>query len=465
MVRASWGLAATVLGGLAIVLVTQGSPSLSGATKTGDRVATSPTAGRFVVHEWGTFTSFSGSNGVQLDFRPLLDSDLPGFVLNRERQAGARSLLTKSSLFAPLRMETPVTYFYVDEPREVEVKVGFPGGLLTEFYPPVREMQPAYNRKRPETLGPSTLDWGKVQLIPEAALRPKLGNDTLSELLAHRLMQAAPPPAFGNFHYDAARATDSALVAVNLPAPPDASKTPLSDPPPSGLHVEKFLFYRGVGKFPLPISADVQADGRVHVQNTGGEPIRSLFLIDVTPRDNGVRILRGHLSALNAKADATLPSLNEPITPDDLRGEVQRALVQEGLFEKEAAAMVQTWSDSWFREPGLRLFYLLPSAVTDSVLPLHITPPPDETVRVMVGRMELLPPSQEAKLSEAVTLHRKLRAEHREEGNQEPLPPPTILRTLGRFAEPALVRARELAANDADAFEAATLLQELRKSR
>ena len=26
--------------------------------------------GKLVVHEWGTFTSFAGSNGVNLEFRP-----------------------------------------------------------------------------------------------------------------------------------------------------------------------------------------------------------------------------------------------------------------------------------------------------------------------------------------------------------------------------------------------------------
>src|SRR5215472_5173305 len=47
-----------------------------------------------VAHEWGTFTSVQGSDGVLLDWRPLQTSRLPGFVydwtkpgLNR-RQAG-----------------------------------------------------------------------------------------------------------------------------------------------------------------------------------------------------------------------------------------------------------------------------------------------------------------------------------------------------------------------------------------
>ena len=30
--------------------------------------------GKLVVHEWGTFTNFAGSNGVYLDYRPLVDS-------------------------------------------------------------------------------------------------------------------------------------------------------------------------------------------------------------------------------------------------------------------------------------------------------------------------------------------------------------------------------------------------------
>ena len=40
-----------------------------------------------VVHEWGTFTGFAGSNGVHLPFETTIGSDLPAFVDNRQ---GAR---------------------------------------------------------------------------------------------------------------------------------------------------------------------------------------------------------------------------------------------------------------------------------------------------------------------------------------------------------------------------------------
>ncbi len=72
--------------------------------------------------------------------------------------------------------------------------------------------------------------------------------------------------------------------------------------------------------------------------------------------------------------------------------------------------MVNTWSSSWFTEEGLRLFYLVPQQVTDTVLPLKITPQPDEQLRVMVGRVEIMPISQERQLKKLVEQSAKERA-------------------------------------------------------
>src|SRR5689334_7644187 len=38
-----------------------------------------------VVHEWGTFTSFQGGDGVLQPWRPLVTSQLPSFVYNWNR--------------------------------------------------------------------------------------------------------------------------------------------------------------------------------------------------------------------------------------------------------------------------------------------------------------------------------------------------------------------------------------------
>lgn len=60
--------------------------------------------------------------------------------------------------------------------------------------------------------------------------------------------------------------------------------------------------------------------------------------------------------------------------------------------------MVETWWHSYFEAPGLRVFWVLPREATDRVLPLEVTPPPAEIVRVLVGRGEVLRPRQEAVL-------------------------------------------------------------------
>ena len=77
---------------------------------------------KFVVHEWGTFSTFSGSDGKQLKFYPD-DTDLPGFVHSRHRDT-SRAGLTD----AYVSLETPVLYFYTDRDRTVSVHVDFPKG-------------------------------------------------------------------------------------------------------------------------------------------------------------------------------------------------------------------------------------------------------------------------------------------------------------------------------------------------
>ena len=52
--------------------------------------AAEPGGGKLVVHEWGTFSTFSGSDGKNLKFNPY-DNDLPDFVhayLARNSKAG-----------------------------------------------------------------------------------------------------------------------------------------------------------------------------------------------------------------------------------------------------------------------------------------------------------------------------------------------------------------------------------------
>ncbi len=72
-----------------------------------------------------------------------------------------------------------------------------------------------------------------------------------------------------------------------------------------------------------------------------------------------------------------------------------------GLYEREARAMVETWRDSWFEE-GARLIYVTSASFVDSILPLDVRPRPVSVARVFVGRIELVTPSTLRAVQEAI---------------------------------------------------------------
>ncbi|HSU89055.1 MAG TPA: hypothetical protein VLL56_09480, partial [Terriglobia bacterium] len=88
----------------------------------------------FGVHEWGTFTSVAGENGTAITWQPFGGpTDLPCFVdrfwfVDRIRNV-------KGALMGTVRMETPVLYFYASREAIANVKVRFPKGVITEWYP------------------------------------------------------------------------------------------------------------------------------------------------------------------------------------------------------------------------------------------------------------------------------------------------------------------------------------------
>jgi len=116
--------------------------------------------------------------------------------MNEHRNAAYKSGIgAKGTIVSKQRMETPVTYFYTDQERIVDVSVEFPKGLLTEFFPPVRQFGPDYKKGVPEPLTDSWLRWGKVRLIPEyKALNEKVSTPT-STPSAKTKTHTTPTPA------------------------------------------------------------------------------------------------------------------------------------------------------------------------------------------------------------------------------------------------------------------------------
>src|SRR5262249_26392262 len=128
----------------------------------------------YVAHEWGTFTSIQGGDGELLLWRPLLTSQLPGFVYNWTNAGPNRGLWTlqKGALVTLQRMETPVIYFYANQPASVDVDVSFPKGVITEWYPQATQIGPSYPL---ETNGPTIgisheprAVWRNLQIMPQS---------------------------------------------------------------------------------------------------------------------------------------------------------------------------------------------------------------------------------------------------------------------------------------------------------
>jgi len=213
-----------------------------------------------VAHEWGTFTSIAGRNGRAVRWMPLHGStDLPRFV---EHFIGTQF---KIGLAGRIRMETPVLYFYSPHETTVSVKVGFSKGVITEWYPHASQVEPdpkkildreALFRRHAS----GSIAWDSVTVSPNLGARfpgdEHLGDD-------------GPPVDSsgdnqGNQYY-AARETSAAPLLVKTVA---------------GDQQEKFLFYRNVPTFSVPISASVAPQGQLHVTNLATEEIPSVILFE-----------------------------------------------------------------------------------------------------------------------------------------------------------------------------------------
>jgi len=342
------------------------------------------------AHEWGTFTSIAGEQGQAVEWSPLTGStDLPGFV-EHFRNAGF-----KLGLRGTVRMETPVLYFYDSHEETVSVNVRFVRGVITEWYPQASRVEPtvasydaALNGTRPD----GSISWDAVTVTPG--------------------LRAAFPADNRENHYYAARQTASTPVLVKTMR---------------GEQQEKFLFYRGVANFAVPVAARLTNGGQVLIENHGGEEIPDVILFERRGEKVGFRT--GGLVKDRALLDP--PELTQ--TVDSLSRELEGLLVSRGLYQDEAHAMVETWRNSWFEE-GSRLFYLVPGGFVNAVLPLSIRPAPVQTVRVFVGRLELVTPATERAVEQALETR---------DG--------AALAKYGRFLEPILQAMRKKEPNPARA--------------
>jgi hypothetical protein len=320
------------------------------------------------AHEWGTFTSIAGRDGVAVKWSPLTGStDLPSFV---EHLNGAQF---KAGLRGTVRMETPVLYFYSPHETDVSVKVAFSKGVITEWYPSASRIEPNPRHVLDQEAlyqqqSSGSIEWESVRVSPNlAASFP--GPDH-------------PGDDEGNQYY-AARETTAAPLVVETAA---------------GVQREKFLFYRGVSAFSVPVSATVMPEQKIHLTNLSQEEIPSVILFERRGDKLGYRLA----GALRSEMTLDPPELTA--TLDSMSRDLEDILTSQGLYPDEARAMIETWRQSWFEE-GSRLFYIVPKGFLTAILPVTIHPVPSQTVRVFVGRLELVTPATTQALEEILAAH------------------------------------------------------------
>lgn len=375
----------------------------------------------YVAHEWGTFTSMVGVDGIVLEGLHREEEALPRFV--HDLLAIAETARLEGKLAASRvtqKMETPVIYFHTEQALQVAVDVWFSQGLMTQFYPlPTTVMPelPALQRARVDmrkVVG-SALHWD-VDVLPRTDPAPR-------EIPA----VAADEP------WGLARQVRSAWVRTR---PVD---------PSTAVEAEHYLFYRGLGRWQPKLTLAHCGAAAIELTNAMADTVPFVAVLELG-RDGG-RFAIG--APIVAGGTQQLAWHQQPLVRDramlagQLGDAVHKALVASGLYEDEARAMVATWSRSWFQKDGARVIYLLPRREVDQVLPLSLTPRPRELVRTLVGRLEFITPAAQQDVEQALRAEADAAAD--EPGRAAAA---AVLQGLDRFLEPHL---RNVAQNGTDA--------------
>ena len=377
-----------------------------------------------VVHEWGTLTSVQGSDGTTLEGIHHEEEALPAFVHQIDRVAGTlHEELRRKGVARPVRgvtvkMETPVTYFYSPRALAVRARVELVHGLLSQWYPAARVTSDVESAVPIdfERIGNGALEWS----VDVRA--PGIGLDAL-------------PAAEAGDPWTAARIPRSNAVRVSSPA---------TEAGGASEETETFLFYRGLARFDLPIRATTRRGALLAIGNTStaGDTLVDLWIVHVRDGRGEVayvpKVEPGRFVDVALPVGPGSPPLDETIAKVS-RG-MQKSLHANGLFDDEARAMVETWKNSYFATPGLRVLYVLPQRFTDAVLPLSVEPRPRAQVRVMVGRLECLTPEVEDDAERAVL-------DFAHGGDAERKEAWSRLESRGRLLEPLL---RRVAARTSD---------------
>jgi len=364
----------------------------------------------YEVHEWGTFTGVQGSNGVALEGLLHDPFGLPPFVYDIVSERGLTGITPK--------METPVVYFYAPEEWQVQVRVDFPRGLITQWYPAPTKAnlhgENGYSKPSPAAFAPAFggtlengfIEWGR---LGELVVSAPGAESNLPDV------HADDPWIFSR------QVAANDLRVENWNYWTEETQKPRAEE-------ERFLFYRGLGNFDLPVVAKVSRETRMKgscelsftLENrTPEEQLEQLFLVYVDGEE------AGFLALPDLDERLSYENLDVPLAPlaktsEALVDALASGLAETGLFTDEAYAMARTWQHSWFEDQGMRILCVLPDELVERELPLAVTPqspgflqqangmvpkpspPPEVIARTFVARIEMLSPEREEGILETL---------------------------------------------------------------
>jgi hypothetical protein len=344
-----------------------------------------------LVHEWGVINVYNDVELANADMRAVWES-LPPFIYgNVDRRRVPRELV---QVFAP------VMYFHTPAALQVQVKVEFLGGRPAVWWPANSNIPRYTPRGMTQATCDKHLEWQLKLITP---------NDSTFQ-----------QPLPKDHWLSACRAVKAADVFATVPGDREEE--------------EKFVYYDGFLASPKTAELGVAAD-QVSLTNRARHPLRDVTVVDRRVPGT-IRVARVATVAAAAEVKALeFKDVAAERWPAAAVNELVSELTGAGLHEDEARAMAAVWKKDFFETEGLTLFYRLPAAEYDRLLPLTVRPRPEKIVRVMLVHH----PHCEPDLSKRVMAL----VEQLDSGNfQERLDAHRRINALGRAAFVHLVRAR-----------------------
>ena len=314
-----------------------------------------------IVHEWGVATIPYGTSHANLRTAGAKSiggveqiPGLPEFVATWEATVKDAIEDWKNN---PVPVSKPIVYFYSKEQTQVSLTVKIPTGRPSAWFPPA-------DRYAPQPVYPNPMKGGDQTSPDPKTIVPKdglLGWDALI------LDPAAKEFRDVKGWWKTARNVDAVPVRRDKEA-------------------EKFLFYDGFADYAPKAVVAWNKDGTVTVTNDSPEPFPAVIAI---------RVKKGECAFATSKlakgASATLTLA---------KGAPDLAASLAGLYKKEADALVEIWTDEFFKTDGVRVLIVLAREAYDRLLPIEIKPAPAELVRVLIAHLECLDDERIAKIHE-----------------------------------------------------------------